>query len=787
MPKNMNLILNTDWQFHYGPERDGVFSPILLPHTFQLPYYGEGEFYVGSGVYRRVLRLTAEDLDGVILLAFEGVFQHVQGWLNGVEIGEHSGGYTPFEFRLNRAARAGENELILRVDNQWRADLPPRAGEHTFCGGIYRDVSLCVLPRQHIRRNGIFIYTRALDGQGARIGLEIDLETDGQDPPGPVDVAIELEGRRVFTHRYPVQSGRIRTELRLNHPALWSPESPTLYSLTVSFGEDVQQVRFGVRTMRFDADQGFFLNGRHYVLEGINAHQDHGGWGDAVTRAGITRDLTLIKAGGFNFVRGSHYPKHRFFAQECDRLGLLFWSEVPFWGIGGYGEDGYWDAASVPADTQTFSRFEENCMQAVREMIAPIRNSPSVMVWSMGNEIFFCNEEQLDRARALAVRMVEYARQLDTTRAAGLGGTQRGDLHTIGDVTGFNGDGATLFRHPPIPNMVSEYGSVQACRPGVPGLRYTPGTRGETPPWRMGRALWCAFHHGSIAGIGDMGLIDLYRVPLRAYYDYREKQTGTPPPPHTRRGRAAALRLSADRRRIGTDGTDDCLLYAEYVDAKGRPVRHRAPITLTVVKGPACFPTGERWVMQQGNGTLADGSGAIELRAYSCGEILIQACSDGLPPAPLSLTAIGAAHADVAYPPAPSPTRRRGKGADLLYRRPVQVSSELPDCTRDRANDADPATFWQPAGEDRTACWTVDMESMRTLQSVTIVLSGARRRVRIELSPDGRQWKRLYSPLLPRRYDGTPLRLKKHVPARFLRIRIAGEGVKMYRCSAYEA
>ena len=157
MPKNMNLLLNTDWLFHYGPELEGEFSPILLPHTFQLPYYGENEFYVGCGVYKRTLRLTREDLDGLLLLAFEGVFQYVKGWLNGIEIGEHLGGYTPFDLELTHAAHVGDNELILRVDNFWRADLPPRAGEHTFCGGIYREVSLCRLPRMHIRRNGIFI------------------------------------------------------------------------------------------------------------------------------------------------------------------------------------------------------------------------------------------------------------------------------------------------------------------------------------------------------------------------------------------------------------------------------------------------------------------------------------------------------------------------------------------------------------------------------------------------------------------------------------------------------
>ena len=601
-----------------------------------------------------------------------------------------------------------------------------------------------------------------------------------------MSAAVSLDGRPLFSRLYAAENGRIRTSFRLKNPSLWSPDSPVLYELTVSFGEDTQRIPFGIRTMAMDADRGFFLNGKHCLLEGVNVHQDHGGWGDAVTRAGIARDLKLIKDAGFNFVRGPHYPKHRFFARECDRLGLLFWSEAPFWGIGGYGDDGYWNASSVPSDPETFSQFEQNCMQAVREMILANRNSPSVMAWSMGNEIFFCGDAQLEQARALATRLTDYAKRLDPTRAAGLGGTQRGGLHRIGDVTGFNGDGATLFRHPPIPNLVSEYGSVQSGRPGAGGLRYTPDTGGEVPPWRMGRALWCAFHHGSIAGIGNMGFIDLYRVPLRSYYDYRERLTGAAPPPDTRRGKAAAIVLTADRTRIGTDGTDDAFLYAAYVGTKGQRVRCKAPITLSVVKGAACFPTGRTWGMRPENGSLADGSGAIELRAYSRGEIIIRASADGMDPVHLSITAEGGIHSAVHYPAVSGSQSGKKQKTDLLRGRPVQVSSELPGYVRSHANDGDPSTCWRPENYHRQSFWTADMESMRTIGDVELEISGAACRIRIDVSPDGKRWKTVCCPLLPQPCGKRCLRLKAHAPAWFIRLRLTGKNYRLCRFSAYE-
>ena len=186
------------------------------------------------------------------------------------------------------------------------------------------------------------------------------------------------------------------------------------------------------------------MNGGHYNIIGANVHQDHAGWGDAVTRAGIARDVKLIKDCGMNFIRGSHYPHHTHFSAECDKQGLLFWSELCFWGIGGANTEGYWASSAYPVREEDKEEFEASCMMALQEMIRTNRNHPSIISWSMSNEPFFSDDEVMDDARALTVRLVEESHRLDPSRPASVGGAQRQGFDVLGDIAGYNGDGASL-------------------------------------------------------------------------------------------------------------------------------------------------------------------------------------------------------------------------------------------------------------------------------------------------------------------------------------------------------
>src|SRR3954467_1042583 len=132
--------------------------------------------------------------------------------------------------------------------------------------------------------------------------------------------------------------------------------------------------------------------------------------------AGCERDVRLMKQAGFNFVRGAHYPHHPAFADACDRLGMIFWSENCFWGKGGFGPEGYWNASAYPVNAEDFEPFEEHCRQTLREMIRINRNHPSIAVWSMTNEAFFTYN--LERAKTLMTDLVALSHELDPSRAA---------------------------------------------------------------------------------------------------------------------------------------------------------------------------------------------------------------------------------------------------------------------------------------------------------------------------------------------------------------------------------
>lgn len=778
----MEILLNVDWNFKFGKDLIGEYSPIALPHTFQLPYYGKSEFYIGYGVYKRIIYINESDMNKIILLAFEGVFQHCLVIVNGNICEEHFGGYTAFDIDISNNVIAGDNEVIIKVDNIWRADVAPRAGEHVFCGGIYRDLRLVILNRSHIQRNSIFIHTEQVDTSRLTANINVDYNIVG-DIMGDVEATITDDNNVLASER---TQNLTNMRFELCNIDLWSPEHPKLYKLIIKYNGEQQAINFGIRTIRFDQNLGFFLNDKHYDIEGVNTHQDHGGWGDAVTCSGITRDIMLIKDAGFNFIRGSHYPKHSHFARECDRIGILFWSEVPFWGIGGFGDEGYWNCSAMPKDHDVAQRFSDSCLLALEEMIISQRNSPSIITWSMGNEIFFTHPDTLQSAKELAIRMVARAKELDGTRPVGLGGTQRGNTHTIGDVTGFNGDGAVLFKSPPIPNMVSEYGSVVASRPGKKSLRYTYGVQ-NMPVWRSGRALWCMFHHGSIANIGNMGIVDLYRLPLDSYYMYRKELRGIGMPANAIKGKPTYIKLITDKDSITTNGLSDAMIIAEYYNSEDQRVNCKSPIKLTVIKGGGIFPTGKDWIMKESNGSLADGSGAIEMRSYISGEIIVEAVSGDLPSTRLTIIAIGDdSKLQVVYPLVPESFKSKGTLNDILSCRPVSVSSERSGHELNMANDGDEMTYWSPVIDDKAPRWQIDTEGMRTISSMKLDLGNEKLKIRIDISDNNINWSRAYRNIMPKIFDNLTVKLKCKTKIRFIRISFNSSNVQARTIMAYE-
>lgn len=653
-------MLNNGWKFLYGDLREAIaegyedsdWYDINLPHTFSLPYFMENEFYVGYGCYRKKINIQKEWLGKEISLIFGAAFQSAEVYINGILAGTHKGGYTAFQVQIAHLVKEGENLLFVRLNNLWNGEIAPRAGEHVFSGGLYREVSLLITDSVHVNWNGTFVYGENVSREAATMRIRTELINNRD-----IEVNCRMESVIIFngTELEKIDEivrissrAQVETEraIMVDCPMLWHPDHPYLYQLITRLYvddslKDVYETTFGIRYFSFDKEEGFFLNGEHYDIWGANVHQDHAGWGDAVTRTAIGRDVQLIKDCGMNFIRGSHYPHHPFFSRACDEKGILFWSELCYWGTGGPDEDGYWTASAYPVRIEEEAGFEKSCLDTLEEMIRQNRNSPSIIVWSMCNEPFFSAEQVQEKACSLAYKLVLRCRELDTSRPAGLGGVQRGNFDLLGDIAGYNGDGASLYLHPEVPNLVSEYGSVVGDRPG----NYSPNFRDNVQhnyKWRSGKALWCAFHHGSIFGdMGHMGMIDYARLPLRSYYWYRKELLGIEPEERHRKGTLYALTLTADRTVVKTDGTEDAFIIVSLVDKEGRVLSNTAEVTLTVEEGGGLFPTGSTMTFSPENGRLLDGQGAVEFRTAYSGRNRITAIAEGVEPAEIIITGKG--------------------------------------------------------------------------------------------------------------------------------------------------
>jgi hypothetical protein len=464
----------------------------------------------------------------------------------------------------------------------------------------------------------------------------------------------------------------------------------------------------------------------------------------------------MVKEAGFNFVRGSHYPHSPAFYDACDRRGILVWSELCFWGMGGNQGDGYWSASAYPPRAENAAGFEASCIATLREMVTQHRNNASVVVWSMCNEVFFSDKSVMPAVRDLLTKLVAETHRLDPTRPAGIGGCQRGELDKLGDIAGYNGDGARLFINPGIPSVVTEYGSCGDGRPGDYDPCYGDTTRQPDFPWRAGKALWCMFDHGSIANIGFLGCVDYFRLPKRRWYWYRNAYGNVPAPVWPSPGLAAGLSLEASSSVIKGDGTDDCQIIVRVVDSAGAHISDSPPVTLKIDSGPGSFPTGaEIPFLKASQIPIVDGVAAIEFRSYHAGQTVIRATSPGLSDAKITVTTTNAP-AFVAAKHRPLPVillapvslsavqpvaAKTGTNGNLALNRPTKASSEERKNPANGGCDGDLGTRWCAIDGSLPAWWEVDLENVDTIQTVKITFERAGNyRYKLEISTDEATW-----------------------------------------------
>lgn len=694
------INFNREWKFIRSDVENGEglgfddskWTDVGLPHNFSIPYNMESNFYVGYGWYRKTFEVPENWEGKEVNIEFEGAFQVTEVFVNGEYVGTHEGGYTGFTFDITDFVKTGENLIAVRVNNIWQPDLAPRAGDHQFTGGIYRDVYLTVTDPVHVTWYGTFVNTPDLTNPGfdpSAINVldnytsEDDIKENIKKKRSNVNVKTEVKNESKVAKKVKVKqqvvdkNNKVVSEFyspeqliepgeihnfddvseQIKNIELWDNDNPYVYKVyTTVYSDDIAvdsyESPLGFRWAQYRND-GFYLNGEKILLDGANVHQDHGGWADAVTNEGFSRDVAMIKESGMNFIRGSHYPHDPSFAEACDEQGVLFWSEAVFWGMGGCnGKDDPstlsakdWFKDAYPQNPEDEAKFEESCKIALAEMIRVNRNHPSIINWSMGNEVFFTASKTQAKAKNLVNEMRNLSHELDPTRKAAMGGVQREgyDSLEVCDIAGYNGDGGRITNLT-MPNVVAEYGSQTADRPGQLRPYYNDiAVPGTTDEYRLtensaGLTLWCAFHHGTIGGSGlaKMGMIDYYRLPLNTWYWYRDTKTGVKPEA-SKSGESTKIKIEASQATIDNDGTSDTQIIVTMVDDEGNWVNDSRNVTLQVVNGPGVFPTGKVYDFKAGD-TMRDGKAAIEFRSFFSGETTIIATAPGLPESELKLT-----------------------------------------------------------------------------------------------------------------------------------------------------
>jgi beta-galactosidase len=446
---------------------DRLWRRVDLPHDWavELPFSPRGSTPHGSkaigrafpensvGWYRRELAVPASAQGKRLALEFDGVFRDSVVWVNGHYLRREPSGYSSFRVDLTDYLHyGGRNVVAVRVD------ATTQEGWWYEGAGIYRHVWLTQTEPLHVDHWGTFVRA-TVSGRRADVSVDTTVRNDGKtpesfslehvlrDPDGRVVARASVPARKVAADA----TTDVPAMLRVDAPRLWSLETPQRYTLTTQVRRGAQVVDsydtpFGIRTLRFDANEGFFLNGRHVKLQGVNNHQDHAGIGVALPDAMHEVRLKMLKAMGVNAIRSAHHPATPELLDACDRLGVLVLDEHRMMG-------------TAPQIRDELER-----------MVRRDRNHPSVILWSVGNEEWGIENNEL--GTRLTQEMQAIVRRLDPTRPATQAASSSGQAEgtSVGSqVIGFNYKAqhdidAMHRRFPDRPMLVTEEGSTHATR-----------------------------------------------------------------------------------------------------------------------------------------------------------------------------------------------------------------------------------------------------------------------------------------------------------------------------------
>ena len=394
-------LWNEGWTF--WTDGEGVRRTVRLPHDAMLyaqrgpesPAKDAGGYFYGD-VYHYEKRFVPREAwaGQEVVLVFDGVYRNATVTLNGTQVAWHAYGYTPFSARLTEALLPGcENVLEVVADN---SELP-NARWYTG-GGIYRDVRLLVAPMHHITWQGVQVDTVSTDPAVVRVRTELT---------GPSVVGERVRVEILDKGEVVARGEDADATLTIPDARLWSAERPELYVCRVTLEDatsaviDVAETTFGVRTLAWSAEKGFLVNGETVLLRGACVHHDNGMLGAASYDASEERKVRILKEQGFNALRSSHNPASPALLEACDRLGMYVIDET----------FDMWFQHKNPYDYA--SDFEACYLDDVRAMIERDRNHPSVVMYSIGNEV---SEPVKPHGLEVAQNMIDLAHRLDPSR-----------------------------------------------------------------------------------------------------------------------------------------------------------------------------------------------------------------------------------------------------------------------------------------------------------------------------------------------------------------------------------
>ena len=372
--KDWRFVLADSVQMAEADYNDSWWRRLDVPHDWAI----EGDFYAGHpsgagggalpggiGWYRKHFTLSRYDsAQDRVFLEFDGVYMNSTVFVNGQKVGFRPYGYSSFEYDITPYVREGENVVAVKVDNSDQ----PNSRWYSGCG-IYRHVWLTKTAPVHVAHWGTNVQTTVAKGKG-KVNIEVTLEGQGAVENTLIDPNGKVVGR----------SKGLKSAITVNKPLLWSCETPHIYKVRtqVKVGGkvvDTYETTTGFRSFKFDAQTGFWLNGKNFKLNGVCEHHDFGCLGAALNEDALHRKLTKLKAMGVNSIRSSHNPPAQELLNMCDTMGLIVMDE----------SFDMWRRKKTQNDYARF--FDEWHERDLSDLLLRDRNHPSILMWSIGNEV----------------------------------------------------------------------------------------------------------------------------------------------------------------------------------------------------------------------------------------------------------------------------------------------------------------------------------------------------------------------------------------------------------------